>query len=351
MTDPERPAMIDRPGLAALQSEANIAVGPRRVPGRDIPVPTGLDASHAVLVEAPYSPAWNLAPADDDGWRVVQRAMAERVGPILSRIRDELGITMIRTMLGRVGAYMLSPADLPAAHRDQLVFFLHGGGYVLGAGEAGTTEATLLAAYGRYRVVSIDYGVAPDRPHPAGLNDAVAAWCALTASHDPRTLALGGLSAGGGLALALLLHLRDEGLPMPAAVSLGSPWADMTRTGDSYATNEWLDNVLVSYDGYLSHAGRLYAAGHDLRDPALSPIYGDFAGLPPTILLTGTRDLFLSNTVRTHRKLRDAGVEADLQLFEGLSHAQFALTPGATVTRTACGEISRFFDRHLIAAD
>ncbi len=138
---------------------------------------------------------------------------------------------------------------------------------------------------------------------------------------------------------------------MPAAASFGSPWADMTRTGDSYATNEWLDNVLVSYDGYLSRAARLYAAGHDLRDPALSPIYGDFSGLPPAILLSGTRDLFLSNTVRTHRKLRDAGVEAELHLFEGLSHAQFALTPNASVTRTACKEIAQFFDRHLSTAE
>ena len=143
----------------------------------------------------------------------------------------------------------------------------------------------------------------------------------------------------------------------------------MTRTGDSYETNQWLDNVLVSHDGYLSRAARLYADGRDLGGPELSPIYGDLGGLPPAILLTGTRDLFLSNTVRTHRKLREAQVEAALHVFEGMSHAADLVrfhadaayvwdtcataietlfkASGASVTRTACGEIARFFDRRL----
>ncbi|MDQ8003130.1 MAG: alpha/beta hydrolase, partial [Pseudomonadota bacterium] len=91
----------------------------------------------------------------------------------------------------------------------------------------------------------------------------------------------------------------------------------------------------------------LYANGRDLKDPQLSPIYGDFAGFPPAILTSGTRDLFLSNTVRTHRKLRRAGVEADLNVYEGQSHAQYGLNPDAPETREAFTDIARFFDRHL----
>jgi monoterpene epsilon-lactone hydrolase len=87
--------------------------------------------------------------------------------------------------------------------------------------------------------------------------------------------------------------------------------------------------------------------GRDLKDPQLSPIYGDFKGFPPAILTTGTRDLFLSNTVRTHRKLRRAGVEADLNVYEGQSHAQYGINPDAPETREAFGDIARFFDRHL----
>ncbi|MBV8606218.1 MAG: alpha/beta hydrolase [Singulisphaera sp.] len=121
----------------------------------------------------------------------------------------------------------------------------------------------------------------------------------------------------------------------------------MTETGDSYRTNEWLDNVLVSYNGYVSHAAQLYANGHDMKDPQLSPIYGDFHGFPPAILTTGTRDLFLSNTVRTHRKLREAGVEAELQVFEGISHAQYQLAANTPESKEAFEEIARFFDAHL----
>jgi epsilon-lactone hydrolase len=121
----------------------------------------------------------------------------------------------------------------------------------------------------------------------------------------------------------------------------------MTETGDSYKTNERLDNILVSYHGYISHAALLYANGHDLKDPQLSPIYGDFHGFPPAILTTGTRDLFLSNTVRTHRKLREADVEAELQVFEGISHVQYQLVADTPESKEAFEEIARFFDKHL----
>ena len=164
---------------------------------------------------------------------------------------------------------------------------------------------------------------------------------------DPRRIGVVGTSTGGGMTLALMLRAKAEGLPLPGAIAPGTPWSDMTEVGDSYKANEWLDNVLVSYSGYLSHAAKLYAAGHDLRDPQLSPIYGDFAGLPPAILTTGTRDLFLSNTVRTHRKLRRAGVEAELNVYEGLSHAQYLVNPAAPEAKEVFGDIAAFFDKHL----
>ena len=138
-----------------------------------------------------------------------------------------------------------------------------------------------------------------------------------------------------------------EHLPRPAAIAPGTPWADLSRTGDSLFTNAYVDDQLVTDDGWLDAAARLYAHGIDLKDPRLSPIYGDFHGFPPAILTTGTRDLFLSNTVRTHRKLREAGVEAQLQVFEGMSHAQYLTDDRIPETREAFEEISLFFDRHL----
>jgi acetyl esterase/lipase len=121
----------------------------------------------------------------------------------------------------------------------------------------------------------------------------------------------------------------------------------MTKTGDTFFTNEKVDNILVSNDGWLGDAAKLYANGHDLKDPQLSPVYGDLSGFPPTILTSGTRDLFLSNTVRVHRKLRQAGVVADLHVFEGQSHAQYAGDPDAPETKEHFGELTAFFDKYL----
>ena len=101
-------------------------------------------------------------------------------------------------------------------------------------------------------------------------------------------------------------------MPLPAAIAPGSPWSDLTKTGDTFYSHNLVDNFQVSYDGYLKDSAYLYANGRDLKDPMLSPIYGDLHGFPPTILTSGTRDLFLSLTVRIHRKLRHAGVEAAL---------------------------------------
>ena len=116
---------------------------------------------------------------------------------------------------------------------------------------------------------------------------------------------------------------------------------------DTVFTLEGIDNVLVSYDGWLGEAARLYANGHDLKHPLLSPVYGDVKGFPPTLLVTGTRDLFLSNTVRMHLKLREANGVADLIVLEGLSHAHYLMTDNAPETKLYFREASRFFNQHL----
>jgi epsilon-lactone hydrolase len=224
---------------------------------------------------------------------------------------------------------------------------VHGGYYVLAPGEAGTREAILLAGFGGFKVISVDYRMPPDFPYPAALDDAMAVYRAVLDTTPSRNVGIFGTSAGGGLALAMVLRAKQERLPLPGAIAPGTPWSDMTKTGDSYFTNEMVDNVLVSDDGFGHAAALLYANGHDLKDPLLSPIYGDMHGFPPTILTSGTRDLFLSNTVRVHRKLREAGVEAVLQVFEGQSHAQYYRDIKAPETREYNLEVAEFFERHL----
>jgi hypothetical protein len=141
---------------------------------------------------------------------------------------------------------------------------------------------------------------------------------ALLEVRDPADVVVGGASAGGNLAAAMLLRARDEGLPMPAALVLPTPMVDLTESGDTFHT---LDGV-HDLRGQLP-VNLLYANGHDLTEPYLSPLFADLTGFPPTFLSSGTRDLFLSNTVRMHRKLLAAGVETELHVFEAMPHGGF----------------------------
>ena len=344
---PERPASgFDR--LEAEMGVANAAPGPRTVPAKVIPVPDTVSPQFRTVVAAPYRvPAWNANPPDAAGWKALVDRLAAAGAAGLPALREKLGVTSEAAVIGGVKAFVVQPRTMPEANRNRLLLHIHGGGYVYNPGEAGTLEAILMAGLGGYKVISVDYRMPPDAPYPAAMDDATAVWRAMLAMQKPQNMAVFGTSTGGGMTLALMLRAKAEGLPLPAAIGLGTPWSDMTETGDTYRTNEWIDNVLVSYSGYLTPAAKLYAAGRDLKDPQLSPIYGDFAALPPAILITGTRDLFLSNTVRTHRKLRAAGIEASLQVFEGMSHAQYLFTPDAPETKEVFGEMARFLDGHL----
>jgi acetyl esterase/lipase len=164
---------------------------------------------------------------------------------------------------------------------------------------------------------------------------------------DPKNMAIFGSSAGGALTLSMIHRAKQDSLPLPAAIAPGTPMSDLTGSGDTFRTNAMLDNVLVAYGANCDKRAALYTNGGDIKDPMLSPLFGDMHGFPPTILTSGTRDLLLSNTVRVHRKLRQAGVEAVLQVFEGQSHAQYYRDVNAPETREAFEEIASFFDRHL----
>lgn len=346
----KRGADQDREGRAseASQLAANAKAGPRTVPARVIPLPTTVSRQLLAQIRAPYGEAdWNADPRTPEAWKARIEAMAGKEAARLPALRKQLDVTSQALVIDGVKAFVLTPKAIKPGNAHRVLLHLHGGGYVYNPGEAGTSEAVLMAGLGGYKVVSVDYRMPPDAPYPAAMDDAMTVYRAVLKQVPPGNIAVFGSSTGGAMTLALVLRARAEGLPLPAAIAPGTPWSDLTETGDSYKTNEWLDNVLVTYAGYLSRTARLYAGDHDLRDPQLSPIYGDFHGLPPAILTSGTRDLFLSNTVRTHRKLRQAGVEAQLQIFEGMSHGQYLSDLGAPETQEAFAEIAAFFDRHL----
>ena len=319
----------------------------RHVPVRELPVPDTVSPEMQALISAPLPPLWNFHPKSTAEWKAFAAKSAAPQIAQATTLLAKLKVKRVQSEIAGIRVYIMTPETVPPENRDRLLVHLHGGGYVAFPGEAGNVEAILMAGYGRMRVVSIDYRMPPDFPYPAALDDAMAVWHALVKTNDPKKMAIFGTSTGGGMTLAMVLRAKAEKAPLPGAIAPGTPWSDMTKTGDSYFANEAVDNVLVSHDGWLGDAAKLYANGHDLKDPLLSPIYGDFHGFPPTVLTTGTRDLFLSNTVRVHRKLREADVEAMLNVFEAQSHAQYLFNPYAPETKEAFREITKFFDTHL----
>lgn len=142
--------------------------------------------------------------------------------------------------------------------------------------------------------------------------------------------------------LAFVQGLIESGSPTPKAIYAGTPWADLTKTGDSLYTNEGIDRILVTYDGSLGASARLYAGNTSLTHPKVSPVYGEFTNFPPTLLVTGTRDMFLSDTVRVNRKMRDAGVTTVLEVYEGLSHADYLVSHQTPESQSVYRQLKRF---------
>ncbi len=160
----------------------------------------------------------------------------------------------------------------------------------------------------------------PEDPFPAAPRDCVAVYEALLARWPAGRIVIGGSSAGGNLAASATLMIRDDGLPLPRRRGAAYARSGPDRSGDSFRTNELLDVVLK---GGLAECNALYAGGAPLDDPYLSPLFADLTGFPPAFIQTGTRDLFLSNSVLFHRKLRGLGLRADLHVWEAMPHGGF----------------------------
>lgn len=324
--------------------------GTRVVPERIVPVPQlGVSPQMQAIIGQPLNAQAVRAPATAEEWRTLVAAAAAPTARAMPELRAQLRVRSAPVACGAARCFAIEPEEVPEQNRGRLLLHLHGGAYVLNPGEAGTKEAVLLAGAGGYKVLSVDYRMPPDHPYPAAMDDAMEGYRAAlaTVGGDAKRLGVFGLSTGGGMTLALVLRARDEGLPVPGAIAPATPWADLAGGGDTRHTNRGVDNVLVSNEGLLASAAALYANGRDLRDPQLSPVNGDMRGFPPALLTSGTRDLFLSDTVRVHRALRQAGVTAELHVFEGQSHAQFYRDAAAPETREHFGEVARFFDTHL----
>ena len=302
------------------------------------------------VIGEPVNPRWKLNPQSPDEWKlIVEKAALAKVAS-LPKLQAALHVAVEPIKMAGVSAFLVTPQTPDPRNKDRILIHLHGGIRVFNPGVAGTYEAIMMAGFGGFNVISVDYRMPPEFPFPAALDDSLAVYREVLKTHSPQNIGLFGTSAGGSLVYTTLLRAKAEGLPIPAAVATGTPTVDLTKTGDSLFTNAMVDNVLGTQDGFIRATAFLYANGRDLKDPLLSPVYGDVRGFPPAILTSGTRDLYLSNTVRMHRKLREAGVDAILQLWEGQSHAQYLRDVTAPETKEYHREVTHFFDRYLAPA-
>ena len=317
------------------------AVDGWQIPAHDVPLPAG--ASEQLRNSIGATPAPDKAsrqefPANETEWKLAQEQNGKNATQQMTEFANLFQVKVDKTSINEVIVANLTPAKIVSENSNRLFIHVHGGAYVYNGGDNAFGEGIMIAGRLGIPVISIDYRMPPDHPFPAAIDDVVSVYKHLLKSHEPKTMIIGGISSGGGLALASVHKFRQVNLPSPGAVYGGTVWADLTKTSDTLYSNEGLDRILVTYDGSLEAAARLYAGDHDMKDPLISPVYGDFEDYPPTVLVTGTRDLFLSDGVRTHRKLRAAGVDADLHVYEGMSHAEYSFLPDSPESLDMCRE-------------
>jgi acetyl esterase/lipase len=336
--------------LLLVFANPSLAAEVWQVGKHEVPLPAGAsEALRKAIAETPVPDrATRLKfPSNDAEW-LAAKAARDRATAIGSKeLADLFQVKVEKKQTDGVNVAVLAPARTRDANMKRLFIHVHGGAYVYNGGDASMAEGIIIAGRLGISVVSIDYRMPPEHPFPAAVDDVVTVYKQLLKQHSPASMIIGGTSAGGGLALASVHKFRQMGLPSPGAVFAGTAWADLTKTGDSLYTNEGIDRILVTYDGELDAAAKLYAGGEDLKDPLISPVYGTFEDYPPTILVTGTRDLFLSDVSRTHRKMRAAGVEADLHVYEGMSHADYVFVLDSPESVDMFNELGRFVDKHL----
>ena len=212
--------------------------------------------------------------------------------------------------------------------KKYIILYCHGGGYSTGSSLYARTLTTKLAASTSMDVLSFDYRLAPEHPYPAAMQDAMQVWDYLMLlGYGARDIILAGESAGGNLALSLVLKLKSQGRLMPRGLVLMSPWTDLTASGKSHVSKAGIDPVLNA--AYLEQMIQNYAEGQALDDPLISPLFGDYEGFPPTYIQVGSNEILQDDAVMLYKKLLKANVSVKMDVFRGMWHV-FQMSPFKT---------------------
>jgi acetyl esterase/lipase len=243
---------------------------------------------------------------------------------------------------GGVDAEWIVPIN---ATREKAILYFHGGGFRIGSIASHRDLIARMADAGGCRALAVNYRLAPEHRFPAALDDALAAYgWMLGQGLNANDIAFAGDSAGGNLVLATMLSIRNVGLPLPAAAALMSPWTDVAATGASYVSRADADPI--HQRPMILALARNYLGEDDPFDPLASPLYADLEGLPPLLIQVGDRETVLDDSTSLADKARAAGVDAELQVWDGMIHV-FQMFPEIPQAQQAIAAVATFLRRHL----
>ena len=258
---------------------------------------------------------------------------------IMIEAQAPAGVTCTPVEAGGVSAEW-SVAD--GADQNKVILYVHGGGYVMGSAGSHRDMTGRLSQAAGARVLSLNYRLAPEHPFPAPVDDAVAAYRWLLGQGiQASNIAIAGDSAGGGLALAALIAIRDAGEPMPVAGIGISPWVDMEGMGESMTTRAAVDPV-VQKEGLLGMA-KIYLGGADPKNPLAAPLHANLAGLPPLLIQVGDAETLLDDATRITERARKADVDVTLKIWDEMPHVWHLFAPILPEGQQAIEEIGTFF--------
>jgi len=233
----------------------------------------------------------------------------------------------------------------PGSAHDRAILYLHGGGYVIGSVATHRAMIAALSAASGCSALGLDYRLAPEHPFPAAIEDATAGYrWLLNSGIDASRIIIAGDSAGGGLTIATLVALRDAGDPLPAAACCLSPWVDLEGLGESMTTRAKAD-PMVQRDGLL-HMARMYA-GEDVRNPLASPLHADLSRLPPILIQVGDAEVLLDDSTRLSERAREAGVEAELDVWPEMVHVFQMFAPMLPEGHDATLRMGNYIRKHI----
>lgn len=228
------------------------------------------------------------------------------------------------------------------------IFYIHGGGYVSCSAKTHRPITATLARLTRFRVFSLKYRLAPEDRFPAALDDAFAAYIWLLEQNiSPSKIALAGDSAGGGLVLALLLRLRDSGLPLPACAVGFSPWTDLAGTGESIRANAGRDDLF--YPENIPEFAAAYLDDAAAENPSASPVFGDYKNLPPVLFHVGSTEILLDDSRRVYQKIRETGGTSEIKIYDDIFHGWQMCAGILPEARDSLSQAAEFIRRNIAA--